>query len=84
MLASSDLYENQIFTYGKNALGLQCHAEATPRILMDWFVGSAGRVYNKEINLPELRAQTEKHSGSLMAQTEKFLLEWLEQRDWKR
>jgi GMP synthase (glutamine-hydrolysing) len=79
LLASTDMYENQIFSYGKNILGLQCHAEVTPCILKGWFVSSASRVANGELDLEDLRSKTEQHAPVLINQTEKFLLEWLDQ-----
>jgi len=36
-LASSPLYPNQAFRWGKNAYALQFHIEVTPEIIEDWF-----------------------------------------------
>src|ERR1044072_1933768 len=36
LLASSDKYKNQIYSYGKNAIAMQCHPEVTPDLLNGW------------------------------------------------
>ncbi len=36
LLASSELYLNQAFRYGKRAYGLQFHAEMSPEMIQDW------------------------------------------------
>lgn len=79
LLASSAQYKNQIFSYGRNALALQCHAEATPYILNSWFVGAVNDVASGAIDLEEMRADTKKHGQTLALQTEKFMLEWIDQ-----
>ncbi len=79
LLASSDLYRNQIFSWGDCALGLQCHAEATQNILQSWMVDAAASVHKGELDLHRLRAQTDANTDILMRQTELFLHDWLEQ-----
>lgn len=36
-IASSSVYENQAFRYGKNIYALQFHIEVTPEIIREWF-----------------------------------------------
>jgi len=79
LLASSDKYENQAFRYGRNALGLQFHCEVTPGMLQGWSVASAAMVAQKKLDIHRLRTDTEEFGPHLMAQTEKFLAEWLAQ-----
>ncbi len=79
LLASSDKYKNQAFTWGKNALGLQFHCEITPGMLRGWSVASADLVADGKLDIHRLRAQTEENGPHLMIQTEKFLLEWMQQ-----
>lgn len=79
LLATGDLYENQIYSWGKNALGLQCHSEATPHIIKSWFVSSVADVMEGHINLPQLREETDRYISALMTQTDKFMSEWLAQ-----
>lgn len=76
LLASSDMYENQVFSYGKNTLALQCHPEANPRKIANW-IAQANETGPEAIE--KLRADTEKYCTTLMRQTERFLTEYLEQ-----
>lgn len=76
-LASSDMYENQAFSYSENILGVQFHPEATPHIMHNWFVSAAPRVATGEIDLEKLRQETKKYSCNLMTQTERFIMDWV-------
>lgn len=77
LLASSEKYPHQIFSYGDNVMALQCHLEITPQTLHGWFVSSAAHVKKGTVNLEILRAQTAKYNETLIRQSEKFLLRWL-------
>lgn len=77
LLASSDKYQNQIFSAGKNVIGLQCHLEITPQILHGWSVSSAASVAKGHLSLDQLRGQTAEYNETLIRQSEKFLLHWL-------
>lgn len=79
LLASSDKYPNQIFSWGRNTLALQCHAEASPSILRSWLVNAADEVAQGTLDLEAMRRDNERHNETLMRQSEKFLLEWLAQ-----
>ena len=37
LLARSDSCENQVFRYGSNAYGLQCHLELDERMINRWW-----------------------------------------------
>ncbi len=78
LLASSEKYQNQAFSYGKNALGLQFHSEVTPAMLKGWSVGGADLVACGKLDIHRLRRDTDEHGPRMMAQTEKFMLEWME------
>jgi GMP synthase (glutamine-hydrolysing) len=43
LLATSDHYPNQAFRYGKNAWGIQFHAELTRAMMQRWVVRGAHR-----------------------------------------
>ncbi|MCC7305043.1 MAG: glutamine amidotransferase [Alphaproteobacteria bacterium] len=79
LLGSSELYKNQVYSYGKNAFALQCHPEVTASQLEDWYPG-----YNKEyagkppIPLEDLRKNTAQYADTMNAQAKKFFAEWLE------
>lgn len=77
LLASSDIYENQAFSWGRNVLGLQCHPETDLNACKAWYVSNAGSVYKGEVDLADWRAKTEKYLPTMLQQSEKFLSEWL-------
>lgn len=74
LLASSDMYENQAFSYGKNILALQCHPEVDPRKIANWI---AQENETDPADNETLHADTKRYCGALMRQAEKFLLEYL-------
>jgi GMP synthase (glutamine-hydrolysing) len=77
LLASSDKYENQAFSYGDNALGVQFHPEADAAACRAWYVSYSGALEDEEIDLNVWRKQTVDYLPTLMSQSEKFLTEWL-------
>jgi GMP synthase (glutamine-hydrolysing) len=77
-LASSEKYENQAFSWGNNVMGLQCHLEITQKLLMSWLVSSAASVKKGELDIENVRKETEKHIGVLNIQSFKFFSEWIE------
>ncbi len=81
LLASSDSYENQIFSWGKNALALQCHIEATPRIFEGRMVGVAGDIEKGDLDPHKIKEGKEDRLKALMMQSETFFLEWLQEID---
>lgn len=81
LLATSNLYTNQIFSYGKNILGIQCHPEVHAAQLEEWFVMFQRDITGDAPLLPvhELRAQTGQYIEKLNHQTQIFFNEWLEE-----
>lgn len=79
LLASSALYENQAFSYGKNILALQCHPEVEARKMANWMAGSPGEIESGVIDLKKIQDDTKKFGPVLLQQTEKFLLEYFGQ-----
>lgn len=77
-LARSDKYENQIYSYGAAAVGLQCHPEVCPRKVEDWLVSDAGSVYDGSVDVEKVRNNTGIWAEKLMTHTERFLTDWLE------
>ena len=78
LLASSDMYENQAFSYGKNILALQCHPEVDARKMANWMAGSPAEIESGIIDLKKMQDDTKKFGATLAQQTEKFLLEYFE------
>jgi GMP synthase (glutamine-hydrolysing) len=76
LLASSEKYANQIYSYGNNALALQCHPEVKEGELEGWY-----EAFNNDVNaakVEKLRLDTKANISTLNAKTKKFFAEWLE------
>lgn len=83
LLASSANYQHQVYTHGKNIIGLQCHAEVTERMLREWMILFVRQVVgpNKVIDLAELRKQTAINAPVMKEQAKKFLRDWIRGRE---
>lgn len=79
LLASSDKYSNQVFSWGKKTIAFQCHPEASFAHMERWLIGHACELSSAKISVPELRSQIAQFGGTLEAQGEKFFSEWLTQ-----
>lgn len=79
LLASSDMYENQAISYGKNALGLQCHPEVTKGNIELWLAAGHQDLPQVGLSVPVLRAQTRERIDVLDKQRSLFFNEWLDE-----
>ncbi len=79
LLATSDKYR-QIYSYGDNVVGLQCHAEIRRQRLKEWYVSSVKDITgeNPAVHISDLQKQSEEYVDALNAQVRLFLTEWLE------
>ncbi|HHJ34381.1 MAG TPA: glutamine amidotransferase [Gammaproteobacteria bacterium] len=84
LLASSEIYANQAFSYGNNVLALQFHPEITQRSMEKWFIGHIGEIMSTPgINVERLREDTRRYANQLEVQGELFFTSWLNQvRAW--
>lgn len=79
LLASSDLYPHQAFSWGNHALALQFHLETTARGLERWFIGHAGEIAGTPgLDVPALRAATALHAATAEAKGQQCLADWLD------
>lgn len=77
LLASSELYENQAFSYGDNVLALQFHPEITQRSMEKWFIGHIGEIMQTEgVSVKQLRKDTHQFANQLVMQGELFFNSW--------
>lgn len=78
-LASTAACANQAFSWGGgSALALQFHGEAFGTALEAWFVGHTGEIAaTPGISVPQLRADTARHSDALQRQGTACFDEWL-------
>ena len=78
-LASTDICENQAFSFGKHALALQFHAEVSAIGLERWFIGHIGEIHRTpEVSVHGLRADTQVHASRLNRQGHAMFAEWLD------
>ncbi len=78
LLASTQLYPNQAFRYGKRTLALQFHPEVNPRGMEKWFIGHIGEISQTEgISVASLREDTHRFANRLEVQSELFFNSWL-------
>lgn len=78
-LASTKLYENQAFSFGRNGLGLQFHLEADPRRIEKWLIGHAGELAQAKISPSELRGATAQTVRQAETQAQVVFSRWLGQ-----
>ena len=79
LLASSAQYKSQIYAYGENALGLQCHPEVTMEQLEDWpiYYPRDFSDVDKAQKTADIKADHLKHRATLKRQTSIFFKAWL-------
>lgn len=77
-LASTDLCENQAFSWGDHVLSLQCHPEVLVDRFESWLVAYPGEVAESGTDVPSLRADTARHGPALERAARKMFGEWLD------
>jgi GMP synthase (glutamine-hydrolysing) len=77
-LAQSNLYPNQAFSIGNNALALQFHPEVTAEGLESWYVGRACELHHACIAPTNLRSAALQHSAALQKASSNFFNQWLD------
>jgi GMP synthase (glutamine-hydrolysing) len=77
-LASTALYENQAFAFGRHALALQFHIEADAKGLEQWFVGHAAELAAAKISVPGLRAATATFASRLTPHSCAIFTHWVQ------
>lgn len=78
LLASSEKYPNQAFSYKENILALQFHPEVTQRSMEKWFIGHIGEIKQAEgVSVKQLRKDTRQFANQLEMQGELFFNSWV-------
>ncbi|HVC49932.1 MAG TPA: glutamine amidotransferase [Burkholderiales bacterium] len=77
LLASTEYYKNQVFSFGKHGLALQCHAEVSASGLERWYVGHASELASSNIDILEFRGSGIKNCEILSEPGREFLSGWL-------
>lgn len=79
-LARTQICPNQAFAYGRNALGLQFHAEACAPALERWFVGHTVEIgATPGVSVAQLRADMRRHSSAMETRGAALFGDWLDQ-----
>lgn len=82
-LASTPACDSQAFSYGKNSLALQFHAEVNPAQLEKWYVGHTLELSINKVSVSSLRAKAQIHGKTLLPAARAFFSYWLESLDYK-
>ncbi|WP_303901221.1 glutamine amidotransferase [Thiohalomonas denitrificans] len=82
LLAGTDTYPNQAFSYGRNVLALQFHAEADSRRIEQWLIGHTNELSAAGIDIPALREASRTHGEGLRKTGRRMLSDWLDQIEW--
>jgi GMP synthase (glutamine-hydrolysing) len=78
LLASSEAYKNQAFSYGDKVLALQFHPEITQRSMEKWFIGHVGEIMQTDgVSVEKLRHDTHQYANQLEVQGELFFNSWI-------
>ncbi|MGH1405834.1 MAG: glutamine amidotransferase [Rhodomicrobiaceae bacterium] len=79
LLASSELYKNQIYSLGNNILGFQSHPELDPQNIEHWLIGHACELaQTAQADLLQIRADTKNYGERLRANGVEALSNWLQ------
>lgn len=78
LLAETQLYPNQAFSYENFALALQFHPEVTAEGLERWYVGHACELRAKGISVADLRSAAARHAPSLARAAKEVWNGWLD------
>ena len=76
-LASTDICENQAFSFGANAIAAQFHPEASGQCFERWLIGHAVELAHANMDVPALRRENKYWAGALPQQAATFLEHWL-------
>lgn len=79
LLASSDKYHKQAYSYGDNIFAMQCHPEITEAKLRLWYAADKGELSEVGKCIETMKQDAENYAAKLTEQTVKFLNEWLDE-----
>ncbi len=78
LLASSEKYPNQAFSYKKKVLALQFHPEVMQHGMEKWFIGHIGEINQTQgVSVERLRKDTHQFANQLEVQGELFFNSWI-------
>lgn len=79
LLASSDKYKKQAYTWGDRVFAMQCHPEVTENKLKIWYEGGKEDIEKSNQTVEKLKADAHAYNDTLKAQAALFLNEWMDE-----
>jgi len=79
LLASSDKYKKQAYSYGDRIFCMQCHPEVTESKLRLWYSGGLDQIHEVGQTVEGMQVDAEAYNNILSIQAGKFLNEWLDE-----
>lgn len=79
LLASSDQYKKQAYSYGDHVMALQCHPEVTESKLKLWYAGGLEEIAEVGTTVDQMKADAHAYNEKLSSQAAKFLNDWLDE-----
>lgn len=79
LLASSDKYKKQAYSYGNHVFAMQCHPEVTQSKLRLWYSSGKEEIAETGNTTQGMMDMAEKYIDTLTVQAHKFLHEWLDE-----
>jgi len=77
LLASTDVYAHQAFSWKEQGLALQFHPEVTVSGIERWLIGHAAELASSQIAVKPLRAATAVRAPALAVPARRLMSEWL-------
>ena len=79
LLASSDKYKKQAYSYGDHVFCMQCHPEVTESKLKLWYASQIDQIVEVGLTVEKMKADAHAYNEKLSEQAAKFLNEWLDE-----
>lgn len=79
LLASSDKYHKQAYTYGDRIFCMQCHPEVTEKKLRLWYSSGKSEIEEVGSTVEKLQKDAHAYNEKLSQQAALFLNEWLDE-----
>lgn len=77
LLARTEMYQNQAFSFGRHALAVQFHPEIDPARIEQWLIGHACELAAANVDVQALREQTKDVGWKVKAAGQAMVREWL-------
>lgn len=79
LLASSDKYKKQAYSYGDHIFAMQCHPEVTEAKLKLWYASGMDEIAEVGQTIDQMKLDAHAYNEKLSTQAALFLNEWLDE-----